>query len=88
MLVGDRRNFINAAEGVDLLVGGFHAGMAGASQAVASHQGSRMYDRAVAAKAASDARYNELCHAWHLLADQHDRALARIEQLERRLAQR
>ncbi len=86
MWTGDRRNFVTAAEGVDLLLGSLDSGISAAARALDAHHQGRMYERALAAKAAADARYNELCEAWHVLADRHERALDRIAHLERMLA--
>ncbi|WP_422012735.1 hypothetical protein [Roseateles sp.] len=88
MWTGDRRNFISAADGVDLMLGGLGSGISAASQALDAHQQGHLYERALAAKAAADARYEELCQAWNILADRHERALDRVEQLERLLGLR
>lgn len=82
MWTGDRHNFINAAESVDLMLGSLGSGFSAASRVLDAHHQGHLYERALAAKAAADARYNELCRAWHILADRHERALDRIEQLE------
>lgn len=86
MWTGDRRNFISATEGVDLMLGSLGSGVSAASRTLDAHHQGHLYERALAAKAAADARYEELCQAWHKLADRHERALDRIEQLERLLA--
>ncbi len=88
MWTGDRRNFISATDGVDLMLGSFGSGVSAASRALDAHHQSHLYERALAAKAAAEARYDELCQAWHVLADRHEGALDRIEQLERLLALR
>lgn len=86
MWTGDRRNFISAADGADLMLGSLGSGVSAASRALDAHHQGNLYERALAAKAAADARYEELCLAWHILADRHERALDRIEKLERLLA--
>lgn len=86
MWTGDRRNFISATDGVDLMLSGIGSGISAATRALDAHRQGHLYERALAAKAATDARYEELCQAWHILADRHERALDRIEQLERLLA--
>jgi hypothetical protein len=86
MWTGDRRNFISAADGVDLMLCSLGSGISAATRALDAHHLGHLYERALAAKAAADARYEELCRAWHILADRHERALDRIEQLERLLA--
>lgn len=85
MWTGDRRNFISATDSVELILGGLGSGISAASRALGAHHQGHLYERALAAKAAADARYDELCQAWHILADRHERALDRIEQLERLL---
>lgn len=86
MWTGDRRNFISVTDGVDLMFGSLASGISAASRALDAHHQDHLYEHALAAKAAADARYEELCQAWHILADRHERALDRIEQLERLLA--
>lgn len=88
MRLGDTRNPLTAIEGVDLFLSGFNNGLGAASAGLGEHRRGQMYERALAAKAAADARYDELCRAWHILANRHERALDRIDYLESLLARR
>lgn len=73
---GDRRNFFDASQGVNALLGGFEACLGGAVSAAREYAMGSAYEATVHGFMELQRDYREVLAAAHQLADERDRLLA------------